>query len=90
MTLPARRPLKGEVLPKVTIAVSQDPASPDGAWRVFSTDPRDKGKPLTSKGRLLGGTWDEAIRDADQLRATHGFHFERPSGLWLPSASPRL
>lgn len=79
--LPARHTLKGEVLPRVVITVRQ---VDDGPWRVFSTDSRDR-FPLSHEGRMLGGTWDQAVSDAESLRASHGFEFERPSGLWLPS-----
>lgn len=68
----------------------QQEGGPDSPWRVYSTDPRDVNKPLSQNGRKLGGTWEQACADADALRVTHGFHFERPSGLWLPSISPSL
>ncbi len=82
--------VKGEVLDAVTITVDKDPHSREGAWRLFSTASRDRGIPLSQRGKLLGGTWDQAITDAERLRDTHGFQFERPSGLWLPSGLPNI
>lgn len=84
-----RTSLRGEVLPKVVVTVRQDGGF-DAPWRVFSTAPQDRGRALSQNGKLLGGTWTQACNDADRLRTTHGFHFERPSGLQLPSRTPNV
>ncbi len=68
---------------RVEITVSQDPAG-GGAWRLFSTDAQDRGLPISQDGRVLGGTWNKALADAERLRETLGFEFVRPDGLWMP------
>lgn len=93
MTLPARRQLPTEVLPRVEIEVRQTALFSAtggvdltelgvGSWRVY---PRGEHKALREKGRLLGGNYSEAVRDAERVAKENGFYFVRPSALWLPT-----
>jgi len=63
----------------------------DGPWRLFASGSdltlREQTTPLSdrSSGRaILGGTFDQAVADAERICRQNGFVFERPSGLLLP------
>lgn len=83
----------GDVLPRVEIEVRETTLFSAtggvsikelgvGSWRVY---PRGEQRALREKGRLLGGRFDEAVRDAERIAKENGFFFVRPSQLWLPS-----
>lgn len=72
--------VQGEVLGRITIGIRQDY---QGAWRVYPEGPHRQ-HALTEHGRLLGGKYEEAIRDAERIAQDKQFFFRRPSGLLLP------
>ena len=84
---PTRDP-QGEILDAIVIEVREW----SGQWRVFAVDPRSPVEelPLRQKGKVLGGTFDEAMLDAERVAREMAFVFQRPSGLWQSSPSSKL
>lgn len=85
---------KGEVLKRLEFTIR--PESPiSTTWRLYCDDPpREmqalKGAPLSQKGRVFGGSKQQAIQDALFLEAQGDFFFIRPPDLQLPPGTTIL
>lgn len=88
-SLEPTRGLQGEILDPIVIEIR--PYGSSEKWCVFAVDPRSpiEELPLSQHGRMLGGTFDEAIADAERVAREMSFVFLRPSGLWMPSPSSK-
>lgn len=77
MSLPDRRNV-GEVMVTVLTVRRWE----DGSWRVYAHGPdlslAQATRPVREGQRVLGGSFDQACRDADRVARENGFLFERP------------
>lgn len=91
--LPAGRPLsdapaesvRGDVMPRTTIEIRESARG----WRVYQEAGHEysnkySNRVLTERGRILGGTKEQPIVDAEHVARENGFFFKRPSGLLPP------
>lgn len=76
----------GEVLDSVTITIKQ--IGTTGVWRLYTVgEGRADLQPISDRQHgqgICGGTFEQAIRDAERIAQSNGFFFQRPSRLLLP------
>lgn len=87
--LPFKMEAEAEVMPRIVIEVREVKGTgAQAGWRVFQERAKKYGRlALTDQGRLLGGTFEQAVQDAQRIADENGFLFQRPDGLILPPGS---
>lgn len=82
MSLPARQAAKGELMARPEITIR--PETPiSSTWRLVHVGDR-RGRWLSKRGRVYGGTMRQAHEAAIHVAEENGFVYVPPEGMALP------